>query len=164
MVNTQASVNQSLINIADNLLFLGGISLEVDGTAVNPAESVLYKGIMLCGVPNLAETFGYTNASWTLKADLTAEYVCRLLATLEERGLRQATPVGPGAGQPTEPFIDFSSGYVTRAVDELPRQGATTPWRLHQNYLRDTWLLGHGPVDDHMVLSNPVPTPAPSQA
>ena len=147
-----------------NLLFLGGISLEVDGTAVNPAESVLYKGIMLCGVPNLAETFGYTNASWTLKADLTAEYVCRLLATLEERGLRQATPVGPGAGQPTEPFIDFSSGYVTRAVDELPRQGATTPWRLHQNYLRDTWLLGHGPVDDHMVLSNPVPTPAPSPA
>ena len=93
---------------------------------------------MLCGVPNLALTFGYTNASWTLKADLTAEYVCRLLDQLDARGLRQATPLAPDPALPTEPFIDFSSGYVTRAVADLPKQGATTPWRLHQNYLRDT--------------------------
>jgi hypothetical protein len=100
-------------------------------------------------------TFGYTNASWTLKADLTAEYVCRLLDELDARGLRQATPLAPDPALPTEPFIDFSSGYVTRAAPDLPRQGATTPWRLHQNYLRDTWLLRFAKVDDAMELSNP---------
>jgi cation diffusion facilitator CzcD-associated flavoprotein CzcO len=140
-----------------NLQFLGGSALDVDGTPVVPGEAVVYKGMMLCGVPNMAETFGYTNASWTLKADLTAEYVCRLLATMEACGLRQCTPAAPDPSLPTEPFIDFSSGYVTRAVDQLPRQGATAPWRLHQNYLRDTWLLRHGPVVDGMVLSNPAP-------
>jgi monooxygenase len=145
-----------------NLEFLGGVTLDVDGATVVPGETVAYKGIMLCGVPNLAETFGYTNASWTLKADLTAEYVCRLLAALETCGMRQCTPAAPDPSLPTEPFIDFSSGYVTRAVDQLPRQGTTTPWRLHQNYLRDTWLLRYGPVVDGMVLSNPVPAPSRS--
>jgi len=106
-------------------------------------------------VPNLATTFGYTNASWTLKADLTAAYVCRLLDLLDARGLRQCTPLPPAVGSPTEPFIDFSSGYVTRAAADLPKQGATTPWRLHQNYVRDIWLLRHARVDDSMVLSNP---------
>jgi cation diffusion facilitator CzcD-associated flavoprotein CzcO len=139
-----------------NLLFLGGLTLEVDGTKVEPGDAVVYKGMMLCDVPNLAQTFGYTNASWTLKADLTAQYVCRLLATMEACGMRQCTPVSPDPSLPTEPFIDFSSGYVTRAVDDLPRQGISAPWRLHQNYLRDTWLLRHGPVTDGMVLSNPV--------
>ena len=135
----------------------GGIRLDVDGTEVVPGDTVAYKGIMLCGVPNLASTFGYTNASWTLKADLTAEYVCRLLDLMDQRGMRQCTPVPPGPGQPTEPFIDFSSGYVTRAAADLPKQGHTTPWRLHQNYLRDTWLLRFAKVDDAMVLSNPAP-------
>ena len=139
-----------------NLLFLGGMTLDVDGTPVAPRDTVVYKGMMLCGVPNLAETFGYTNASWTLKADLTAGYVCRLLATMEDCGMRQCTPVPPDPTVPTEPFIDFSSGYVTRSVDDLPKQAATAPWRLHQNYLRDTLLLRHGPVTDGMVLSNPV--------
>jgi cation diffusion facilitator CzcD-associated flavoprotein CzcO len=140
------------------LQFLGGVTLAVDGTAVAPGDSVVYKGMMLCGVPNLAQTFGYTNASWTLKADLTAEYVCRLLDTLDACGMRQATPVPPDPSRPTEPFIDFTSGYVTRAVGDLPRQGATAPWRLHQNYLRDMLLLRRGPVVDGMVLSNPVPS------
>ncbi len=147
-----------------NLQFLGGIVLDVDGEAVAPGDTVVYKGMMLCGVPNLAETFGYTNASWTLKADLTAEYVCRLLDTMDACGMRQATPHPPDPSLPTEPFIDFSSGYVTRAVDELPKQGVTAPWRLHQNYLRDTWLLRHGPVVDGMVLSNPAPAPAATSA
>jgi len=142
---------------------LGGVTLDVDGTAVVPGETVAYKGIMWCGVPNMATTFGYTNASWTLKADLTAEYVCRLLDLMNVRGMRQCTPLGPDSGLPTEPFIDFSSGYVTRSVAEFPKQGATTPWRLHQNYLRDTWLLRFARVDDALQLSNPVPvaTPAP---
>jgi cation diffusion facilitator CzcD-associated flavoprotein CzcO len=138
-----------------SMQLLGGMRLDVDGTPVVPGDTVAYKGIMLCGVPNLAVTFGYTNASWTLKADLTAEYVCRLLDQLDARGLRQATPLAPDPALPTEPFIDFSSGYVTRAVADLPKQGATTPWRLHQNYLRDTWLLRFAKVDDAMVLSNP---------
>jgi len=146
------------------LQFLGGVALDVDGTPVDPGQAIVYKGMMLCGVPNLAETFGYTNASWTLKADLTAGYVCRLLDAMDACGMRQCTPQGPDPSLPTEPFIDFSSGYVTRAVDDLPKQGATAPWRLHQNYLRDTLLLRHGPVTDGMVLSNPVPAPvaAPS--
>jgi cation diffusion facilitator CzcD-associated flavoprotein CzcO len=141
---------------------LGGIALDVDGTKVEPGQSVAYKGIMLCGVPNLATTFGYTNASWTLKADLTAEYVCRLLDLMDERAMRQCTPLAPDDGLPTEPFIDFSSGYVTRAAADLPKQGATTPWRLHQNYLRDTWLLRFAKVDDALALSNPAPAAAPA--
>ena len=119
---------------------------------------------MLCGVPNLATTFGYTNASWTLKADLTAEYVCRLLDLMDARGMRQCTPLAPAPGQPTEPFIDFSSGYVTRAAADLPKQGSTTPWRLHQNYLRDTWLLRFAKVDDALAMSNPGPRVAPPGA
>lgn len=136
---------------------LGGITLDVDGTEVVPGETVAYKGIMLCGVPNMATTFGYTNASWTLKADLTAEYVCRLLDRMDSRSMRQCTPIPPNPGLPSEPFIDFSSGYVTRAAADFPKQGATTPWRLHQNYLRDTWLLRFAKVDNALTLSNPVP-------
>ena len=136
---------------------LGGVTLDVDGTEVVPGETVAYKGIMWCGVPNMATTFGYTNASWTLKADLTAEYVCRLLDLMNVRGMRQCTPLGPDSGLATEPFIDFSSGYVTRSVAEFPKQGTTTPWRLHQNYLRDMWLLRFARVDDALRLSNAVP-------
>ena len=109
----------------------------------------------LCGVPNLATTFGYTNASWTLKADLTAEYLCRLLDLMGRRGMRQCTPSSPHPSSPRAPFLDFSSGYVTRAAAEFPKLGSTTPWRLHQNYLRDLWLLRFAKVDDAMVLSNP---------
>ncbi|MGP0110987.1 MAG: flavin-containing monooxygenase [Acidimicrobiales bacterium] len=141
------------------MLLLGGITLEVDGRPVDTGSTVAYKGLMLCGVPNLALTFGYTNASWTLKADLTADYVCRLLDTMEERGIRQCTPVAPDPSQPTEPFLDFSSGYVTRAIADLPKQGTTAPWRLHQNYALDTLLLRFGKVDDEIVFSNPTGTP-----
>ncbi len=147
-----------------SMQLLGGMQLDVDGTPVVPGDTVAYKGIMLCGVPNLAMTFGYTNASWTLKADLTAVYVCRLLDELDARGLRQATPLAPDPALPTEPFIDFSSGYVTRAAAELPRQGATAPWRLHQNYLRDMWLLRFARIDDAMELSNPGRRPRRSGA
>ena len=138
----------------------GGMALTVDGRPVRPGDTIGHKGTMLCGVPNLASTFGYTNASWTLKADLTAEYVCRLLAAMEARGMRQATPLPPDPSAPTEPFIDFSSGYVTRAAADLPRQGATLPWRLHQSYVRDIVLLRHGRIEDHLVLSNPAPVAA----
>jgi monooxygenase len=101
-------------------------------------------------VPNLAIALGYTNASWTLKCDLVAQYVCRVLNHMDARGYEICTPRPPDPTVPTEPFIDFNSGYVLRYIDELPRQGATSPWRLHQNYFKDVRLLKRGPVDDEM--------------
>jgi monooxygenase len=133
-----------------NLLMLGGIELTVDGERVDFAQKIAYKGMMLCGVPNLALALGYTNASWTLKCDLVEQYVCRLINHMDEHGYDIATPRAPHPGVPTEPFIDFNSGYVLRSIDDLPRQGASQPWRLHQNYFRDIRLLKRGPVDDAM--------------
>ncbi|GAA4446826.1 NAD(P)/FAD-dependent oxidoreductase [Actinokineospora soli] len=131
-----------------SVLAFGGIELTVDGAGVDFAKTVAYKGMMLSGVPNLAVTIGYTNASWTLKCDLVAEYVCRVLRHMRSRGLRQVVPLAPDPAEPTEPFIDLKSGYVLRALDRLPRQGRTRPWRLHQNYPKDVVMLRHGPVDD----------------
>ncbi|MFC4003288.1 flavin-containing monooxygenase [Prauserella oleivorans] len=131
-----------------NLLAIGGMALDVDGEPVDVADTVAYKGMMLSGVPNFALTIGYTAASWTLKADLVSEYVCRLLRHLDAHGYRQVTPVLPPGEGPAEPLIDLKAGYVLRSLDRLPKQGRATPWRLHQNYPRDVVLLRHGPVDD----------------
>jgi len=136
-----------------NLLFLGGMEISLDGEPVDFSKAVAYKGMMICGVPNLAVTLGYTNASWTLKCDLVAHYVCRLLNHMDEHGHTVCTPAAPGPAVPLEPFIDFNSGYVLRSIDTLPRQGATSPWRLHQNYFRDVRLLKRGPVDDSMEFA-----------
>jgi cation diffusion facilitator CzcD-associated flavoprotein CzcO len=134
-----------------NLLPLGGISLAVDGRDIDLSQTVGYKGIMFSGLPNLAVAIGYTNASWTLKCDLTCEYVCRLLRYMDRHGYRQATPRVPDSSVPTEPFIDLMSGYVLRAIDRFPKQGDRTPWRLHQNYARDILLLRRGPLDDEGI-------------
>jgi cation diffusion facilitator CzcD-associated flavoprotein CzcO len=131
-----------------NLLALGGIEIAVDGREVDLAETVGYKGMMLSGIPNLSMTLGYTNASWTLKADLVNEYVCRLLNHMEANGYERCMPVAPDPSSPTEPFIDLKSGYVTRALDQLPRQGVKAPWRLNQNYPLDVRLLRHGTLED----------------
>ena len=136
-----------------NLLVLGGVELVVDGRTVDVGQTVAYKGMMLCGVPNLALTLGYTNASWTLKADLVAQYVCRVLNRMDAEGAAICMPEPPDASLPTEPIIDLKSGYVLRAVDRLPRQGPTAPWRLHQNYIKDVRLLRRGPIDDAMTFS-----------
>lgn len=120
-----------------NMKFLGGTTLTVDGEEVNPAHHYVYRGMMFSGVPNLVQLFGYTNASWTLKADLTADYVCRLLNHLRDSGQRYAVPVPPREGVEEEPMLDFTSGYVMRAMDKFPRQGKETPWKLHQNYIID---------------------------
>ena len=139
------------------LQLMSGIPLAVDGLAIDPSKSFNYKGMMFSDVPNLALSFGYTNASWTLKADLTCAYVCRLLNTMRKRGLRQATPrVGDDDLQP-EDFLDFTSGYVQRALDKFPKQGSKAPWKLHQNYAKDLMALKFGSVDDGMEFSNPVP-------
>ncbi len=129
------------------ILFLGGIELCVDGQTVKVPEKLLYKGMMIEDVPNLALAFGYTNASWTLKADLTAEYVCRLLQHMDATGSVQATP-RPAPEVRPEPFLTFSSGYVQRAIDELPKQGNKRPWRLYMNYLLDTLAIRHDKIDD----------------
>jgi monooxygenase len=131
-----------------NMMMLGGIELVVDGRTVELGSTVAYKGMMLGGVPNLALTVGYTNASWTLKADLVAEYVCRVLNHMDAHGLSGCTPTSPDDDLPTVPIIDLKSGYVLRSVDALPKQGATAPWRLHQNYIKDVQLLRRGPIDD----------------
>lgn len=139
------------------LQLLSDVAFSVDGTPVDLAETYNYKGMMYSGVPNMASSFGYTNASWTLKADLTCGYVCRLLNTMSKRGLRQATPTLSDTHLEAKPFLDFTSGYVTRAMAKFPKQGDKSPWRLHQNYARDLLTLRFGSVDDAMVFSNPSP-------
>jgi hypothetical protein len=101
--------------------------------------------MMLSDVPNLVLAFGYTNASWTLKADLTAEYVCRLLRYMDRHGYRSAAPHVDPTVQ-TMPFLDFSSGYVQRAASVLPRQGDRRPWRVYQNYFMDMMTIRHGRI------------------
>jgi cation diffusion facilitator CzcD-associated flavoprotein CzcO len=138
------------------LLFLGGIELAVDGEKVDVTERLTYKGMMLEGVPNLAIAIGYTNASWTLKCDLTCDYVCRLLSHLHDAGLRQCTPINVDASVVAQPLLGLSSGYVTRAADRMPKQGSKFPWQVHQSYLRDYRALKRSPVvDDAMLFSNP---------
>jgi len=139
-----------------NMLALGGIELAVDGSEVDIPQTMAYKAIMLSGVPNMAFTVGYTNASWTLKADLTSEYVCRLLRYMDDHGYRQAAPELNDPDVTEEPFMDFSAGYVLRALHKFPKQGSKAPWRLRQNYARDIKTLRHDPIDDGtMVFSNP---------
>ncbi|MGH8528679.1 MAG: flavin-containing monooxygenase [Nevskiales bacterium] len=141
-----------------SLLPLGGMTMAVDGKSIDLAKSMSYKGMMLSDVPNLAITVGYTNASWTLKADLTCEYVCRLLNHMDRHGYRQCTPRINDPTVTEEPFIDFSSGYVQRALDKFPKQGSKTPWKLYQNYALDIIALKFGRVEDGaMVFSGPGP-------
>ena len=134
-----------------NLLLLGGIEIAVDGREIDAAETITYKGMMLSGVPNLAFALGYTNASWTLKCDLVAKYVCRLLNHMDEHGYAFCTPRPPGPDVEIEPILDLESGYVLRSIDDLPKQGARPPWRLHQNYARDIVLLRWGSLDDEAM-------------
>jgi cation diffusion facilitator CzcD-associated flavoprotein CzcO len=131
-----------------NLLTLGGMQITVDGRDVDVSETMSYKGMMLSGVPNMAMAFGYTNASWTLKCDLTCGYVCRLLNHMDDHGYVQCIPQNHDASVAEEPFIDFTSSYVLRSIDQFPKQGSKAPWRLHQNYALDILALKLGRVDD----------------
>lgn len=136
------------------LQLMGGIPVSVDGEEVRWSDRMTYKGMMFSDVPNFAIAFGYTNASWTLKADLTAAYVTRLLNAMKKRGMRQVTPRLSAPVEPL-PFLDFTSGYVQRAMAQFPRQGSRKPWRLHQNYLRDVLALKFGGIDEEMEFSSP---------
>lgn len=132
------------------VLAFGGIALSVDGAEVKPHDTMSYKALMLSGVPNFAFTIGYTNASWTLKADLVTEYVVRLLRHMDEHGYRQVVAErDPSVGE--RPFMDFSSGYVLRALDDVPVQGDRAPWMLRQNYLTDVRTIRRDAIDDGVL-------------
>lgn len=133
------------------LIPCGGIRLEMDGRRVDPGETYTYKGLMLSGVPNFALCVGYINSSWTLRADLTSLYVTRLLNHMDRHGYTQAKPLYDQADQDADPLINLSAGYVQRSVEMLPKQGAKSPWKLHQNYLLDMIAMKFGRVDDGAI-------------
>jgi cation diffusion facilitator CzcD-associated flavoprotein CzcO len=139
-----------------NILLFGGMSLSVDGVKVDVPGTLAYKGMMLSGVPNFAFSIGYTNASWTLKADLVSEYVCRLLGYMDARGHRQCMPVNDDPAMQTRPLLDFAAGYVQRSLDKLPKNGSRAPWQLGMNYVQDLITLRHGRIADaSMRFSSP---------
>lgn len=147
---------------------IGGIELAVDGERVDIGKTLAYKGVMLSGVPNLASVFGYINASWTLKADLICNFVCRLLNFMDRKGVRQATPK-PEDATVAAPFVEkFTPGYIQRSLATWPKQGVRRPWRVNQNYFLDTLALKWSSIDDPaLVFSNPPHTavkPAFAQA
>ena len=130
------------------LKLMSGLQLVVDGATVDLSKTIAYKGMMYSDVPNLASAFGYTNASWTLKCDLTAEYICRLLKHMDQHGYAQCTPRINDPTLTVEPVLDFTSGYVLRALHTLPQQGSKRPWRIQQNYVKDLSMFRYGRVDD----------------
>ena len=129
---------------------LGDVQISVDGEAVAFGDHTAYKGMMLSDIPNLILTFGYTNASWTLKAELTSNYTCRLLQFMDRKGYRVAVPRRDADVQDA-PFLNFTSGYVKRAEGMLPKQGDRKPWQVHQNYLQDKLTIQYGRVDDGVM-------------
>ena len=135
-----------------DLLPFGGIELAVDGEPVSLPETLAYKALMLRGVPNFLFAVGYTNASWTLKVDVTFEYLCRLLAHMDEHGYRQVTPLHVDPSVTERPFLDFEAGYVLRSLHRFPKQGSKRPWRLDQNYPRDVWTLRYGAIEDGAIV------------
>ena len=130
-----------------NLQLLGGMQLSVDGRPIKPSETVVYRGMMLSGIPNFAMAIGYTNSSWTLKIGLLCAYFCRLLRHMDVNGYDVAYAVADPA-MPTRPLLDFGAGYVQRSLADLPRQGPTAPWLMSMNYDHDRKLLGSGDVAD----------------
>lgn len=164
LLNSGEQLNADVIVTATGLVLklFSGMQLVVDNTPVDLPQKLVYKGMMFSDVSNFAFAIGYTNASWTLKCDLAAGYVCRLLNHMDRHGYSICTPRinDPDVGD--QPVIDFNSGYVLRSLHTLPRQGLKTPWRLHQNYVRDLSLMRYRRVDDGtMEFKSP---PVASQA
>ncbi|MDE2579817.1 MAG: NAD(P)/FAD-dependent oxidoreductase [Hyphomicrobiales bacterium] len=150
LLDSGAALQADVIVMATGLFLqaFGGARLSVDGAPVETGDHLSYRGAMLSDVPNFAQTFGYTNASWTLKADLIARYVCRLLNAMDRKGARIAVAHNDDPAMATRPFVDFTSGYFQRAARLLPRQGVRAPWLLNQNYYADRRLLLKGPIED----------------
>lgn len=147
------------------LQLFGGMQMAVDGVPFDAAKSMGYRGIMLRDLPNAAVVLGYTNASWTLKADLSSEYFCRLINHMDASGMRQCTPRDAKRQVKPAPFLDLASGYIQRAADKIPSQGDRAPWKLYQNYLLDLLLLRYGRVvDGYLEFSSPHVGSAPATA
>ena len=134
-----------------NMRVFGKVELHVDGKRIDPASTMVYRGMMCSDVPNMAFSTGYTNASWTLKCDLTSRYVCRLLNHMDKHGFTKCCPRRDPAVEEI-PLIDFTSGYVQRAIAQFPRQGAVTPWRLYQNYALDVMTIDRARLDDAVMV------------
>ena len=134
-----------------NLQPLGGVDPYIDGQPVDVPSTMVYKGCMFSGIPNFALSFGYTNASWTLKADLICQYVCRLLNHMDAHGYTRCVPYNRDPTVTETPFVDFTPGYFLRSMHELPKQGSKLPWRLHQNYIRDLQLIKRAPLEDGVL-------------
>lgn len=131
---------------------LGQIAFEVDGRAIDPHELYVYKGLMFSGMPNFAWCVGYTNASWTLRADLSSQYVCQYLNHLDAKGYAFGMPDPRGASGEASPILDLTSGYVTRVASLLPQQGSTSPWTIRQNWLLDSRDMKKTDLDQEMVF------------
>ena len=139
-----------------NLLFLAGLQIDVDGKPIKLPDCLTYKAMMFSDLPNLAMTIGYTNASWTLKCDLTCEYVANLLNYMRANGFKQACPRPDGSLVEEEDMLTLNSGYIQRSIDNFPKQGAREPWKAYQNYLRDIFMVRHGKLTDGaLVFSSP---------
>jgi len=141
------------------LQLLSGMPVTVDGVAVDLGRSLTYKGMMYSGVPNLASAFGYTNASWTLKCDLSSDYVCRLIGYMDRHGYTKCVPVA-AAGVERKPLLDFSSSYVRRDIGQFPDQGTAAPWKVRQNYLLDLIDIRFRPIDDGVLEFSGTAAPA----
>jgi monooxygenase len=138
-----------------DLLAFGGIEVLVDGVTIDLPKTISFKGLMLNGVPNMAYAMGYTNASWTLKSDLTCNFVGRVLNHMAAHKKRQCTPVLSDASVKPENWIDFTSGYVQRSLGKFPKQGNKKPWKLHQNYVLDIFALRYGALEDGTLIFTP---------
>lgn len=134
-----------------NLKFMGGAQLSVDGKVIEPSQLYVYRGMMFGNVPNLAQVFGYTNSSWTLKSDLTGNFVCRLLNYMRKSGVRTVVPVLQEGAVEEEPMLNLNSGYVLRSIGRFPKQGVRLPWRLYQNYILDFIQLRLKPLRDKVL-------------
>lgn len=140
-----------------DLKFLGGLDVQVDDKKINFAETVAYKGMMFSGIPNLTLAFGYTNASWTLKCDLSNAYFCRLIQYMDKHNYSKCVAQLSNQDIELESFVDFNSSYILRYIETFPKQGNKEPWKLKQDYFIDFKKLKKGRVDDGvMQFSNPV--------
>lgn len=139
-----------------NLQQFGGAQILVDNQIINPSDTMTYKSMMFTGIPNFANTFGYINASWTLKADLTCEYVCRLINYMEKNDLQSCVPKKPFDVEEQKDWLasEFSSGYIQRAVHLFPKTGNKSPWTNNQNYFKDFYEIKFGKVNDGSFIFN----------
>ena len=152
-------------------MFLGGMALSVDGESVDIADRLVYRGALIEGVPNLAVAIGYTNASWTLKCDLTNRLVARILNHMHSSGMGQVTARNSDPTITTSPVLDLNAGYLNRATDRLPKSGSKAPWKVHHSYLRDYREINRASVDDGVLrytnqapvrpTTRAIPTPTP---